>query len=480
MPFGRRLSFSLTTADPVETMAGAEPGDFATLSARMRGPVLTPDDAGYDAATRIWNERLAQRPRAMGRCTGAADVMAAVEFAGERGLPLAVRGGGHGYSGHGVGPGLVLDLSPIAGVRADPERRVVRVGAGATGGAVDHETQPFGLATTTATISTVGIAGYALGGGTGHLARRAGLAVDNLLSVDLVTADGARVRASEEENPELFWGIRGGGGNFGVATSFEFRLHEVGPEILAGSVVHRFEDARAVLRFYREFMATAPDEVVCYAFFLTLPPAAPFPEEFQGRTAVYLAVAYTGDPAEGEDVLRPFREFGEPILAAIDRQPYTAFQRVFDEGAPEGLRWYSRSQYLAELSDDAIETLTREMDPVRGPFTMAYLEPLGGAVGRVDPSATAFPHRDAAFSFHVLSGWSDMESDREMMQWTRDLHQAMAPHGTGGVYVNLLGEDEEDRVGAAYGPNLDRLAALKRTWDPDNLFRTNHNIRPAG
>ncbi|HVS03770.1 MAG TPA: FAD-binding oxidoreductase [Thermoanaerobaculia bacterium] len=452
---------------------------IASLRGVLRGPVIAPGDPVYDEARSVWNARIDRRPGAIARCTGAADVMAAVRLARDHDILLAVRGGGHSYAGLGsCDDGLVLDLSPMDGVRVDPRAKTARVGAGARWGAVDHETQAFGLATTGGTVSTVGVAGYTLGGGSGHLSRRFGLALDNLRSVDVVTAAGELLRASEHENGDLFWGIRGGAGNFGVVTSFELVLHEVGPRVLAGQVIHRLDDAAGALRFYRDFMASAPDELQCYPFFLRLPPLDELPSGLHGRTGLSLVVVYSGDLDRGEEVLEPLRDFGEPLLDVVAPQPYAAFQQLFDPGMPKGLRWYSKSHYLRDLPDEAIEVVVGRVDSLPTPTSVVYLETQGGSMGRVDPAATAFPHRDAAYLFHVFPGWEDPARDEEIMAWARDFHDEMARWATGGVYVNMLSPDERDRIPAAYGANHERLGRLKREVDPTNLFRVNHNVEP--
>ena len=457
--------------------------DSATLQPlrnRMRGPVLVPGDDGYAAARQIWNARLAGQPAAIAQCTGAADVVAAVEIARTNDVPLAVKSGGHDYAGQSASEGgLMIDLSSMDGVRVDPDAKTAQVQAGATWGAFDHEAQAFGLATTGVTVSTVGVAGSTLGGGTGYLARKHGLALDNLISADVVTAEGELVHASEHETPDLFWGLRGGGGNLGIVTAFEFQLHEVGPEVLAGQIVHPMEASREGLRFYRDVMADAPAALQAYAFFIHVPPIEAFPEEYHGKTALDFVVAYTGDRADAEQALQPLRDFGNPILDGVHPQQYTALQTTFDEGVPKGNRWYSRAHYLDHLSDAAIDTVVERVDPLPGPFSMVYFEPLGGAIADVDPAATAFPHREATCGFHILPGWADPEQDDDIIEWTRGFYEAMAPYSNGGVYVNLLGADESQRIPSAYGANYNRLARLKDAWDPENIFRMNHNVEPA-
>jgi FAD/FMN-containing dehydrogenase len=451
-----------------------------TLRDRLQGELLLPGDTGYDEARAVWNRRFDPRPLAVARVRSSDDVAAVVNFARERRLPLSIRSGGHSYAGHAVGDGaLALDLSPLNDVRIDAERRRALVGPGATWSELDGAAQAFGLATTGCTVSMVGVAGYVLGGGTGYLARRCGLAVDNLLAAEIVTADGRVLRASAAENDDLFWAIRGGSGNFGVVTSFELRLHPVGPEVVGAQVFHPWENAGDVLRFHRDLMATAPDEVNVYAFALRVPPTEPFPVEQHGRVALALIASHCGDVAAGEAALRRIAEHGTPFLAAIQSMPYATLQQGFDASLTAGPRWYTRAHFLAELSDAAIETFVQHAAELPGQFTTTYFEPMGGAINRVDAGATAFPHREAACALHIFPGWTDPADDENMMRWTRAFHDAMAPYANGGVYVNLLGRDEERRVPDAYGPNYKRLAQLKAQWDPENVFRINHNIRPA-
>lgn len=448
------------------------------LSRSVRGAVLEPEDPGYEEARTVWNVRFDRRPDVIVRCAGPADVQAAVNYAREEDLLLSVKSGGHAYGANTVGDGGVLvDLSPMNDVQVDPDARIARVGPGATWGALDGATQEFGLATPGAVSSTAGIGGVALGGGTGYLSRQFGLTLDNVLDAEVVTADGRRVRASPTENPDLFWGLRGGGGNFGVVTSFTFRLHEVGPEILLGQIVHRFEDASAVIRHYRDFMEGAPDAIQCYAFVLRVPPVDPFPEAFHGEIALDLVVFHS-DP-HGEAAIQSLRDFGDPILDAVGPLPYTAAQQAFDDGLPAGHRYASRSHFLPGLSDEAIDAFVAGIGDLPAPVSLAYLAAEGGAISRVDPSATPYYYRDAAY-FHALAGWDDPAQEAESVSWAAGFQEAMAPHATGGVYVNLLDAEEGDRVPAAYGGNYDRLVELKKKWDPENRFRMNHNVEPAG
>lgn len=454
--------------------------DFTELSEILSGEVLVPGDEDYDAARALWNSRFDRHPDVIARCSRAEDVQAAVRFARDRGLQLSVKGGGHAFAANTVGEGgLLIDLSPMKGIEIDPATKTARIEAGLKWGEFDPLAQEHGLASPGGTVSTVGVAGYTLGGGSGFLARKHGMAIDNLLSVAVVTARGELVVASADENPDLFWALRGGGGNFGVATSFEFRLHEVGPEVLAGQVFHRFEDAPAVLRFYRDFMATAPEEIQCYPFFLHVPPLDLFPEEYHGQLVLDLVVFHAETGPAAETALRPLVEAGDPFMSAVGPQEYASVLKTFDAGLPSGQRYDSRAHDLPDLTEAAIDTLIEHLPGMVGEFSSAYLGAAGGSVARVDPTATAFPHRDAAFSFHIMAGWTTPEQDAEVTRWVRQFHGAMALHATGGVYVNVLGAGEEDRIRAAYGVNYARLAELKRKWDPENLFRMNHNIEPA-
>ena len=452
-----------------------------TFRDRLRGDLLHPGDDGYDEARSVWNDMVDKYPAMIAQCEGTADVMAAVEFAREHGVVLSIKGGGHNFAGTAVcEDGLVIDLSPMNAVQVDPDAQRARVQAGATWADFDHEAQAFGLATTGGLVSTTGVAGLTLGGGQGYLARKHGLTVDNLHSADVVTADGDFVHASAETTEDLFWALRGGGGNFGVVTAFEFDLHPVGPTVLGGPVFHPYEDAAEALRFYREFTADAPRELACYALVVRVPPEEPFPEAYRGEPAVAFAVCYAGPIEEGEETVSPLREFGDPIVDAIQPMPYAGLQQAFDDGSPEGYRWYTKSHYLDGLSDDAIETILEYTDPFPGPLTQVAIEPMGGAIADVDPTATAFPHRDASYSFGIWPGWADPENDDELIGWARGFHKAMAPYTTDGVYANYLDRDESDRVEAAYGVNYDRLVEIKTEWDTENVFRMNQNIEPAG
>lgn len=445
----------------------------------LRGSVCLPGETCYDEARTIWNAMVDRRPGLIVRCAGTADVMRAVTFARERGVLLAVRSGGHNIAGNAVCEGgLMLDLSPMKSVRVDPTSRTARVEAGVTLGEFDHEAQAFGLATPLGINSTTGVAGLTVGGGFGWLSRRYGLTVDNLISADVVTARGEVVHASQDQHSDLFWAIRGGGGNFGVVTSFDFQLHPVGPEVLSGLVVHPYDQARELLRQYREFVRGAPDEVTAWVVLRKAPPLPFLPEEWHGREVMVFAVCYAGDMEEGRRAVAPLRAMGEPIADVIQPHPFRAWQAAFDSLLTPGARNYWKSHDFAELSDAAVVAIIDYAGKLPTPECEIFLAHLGGAVNRVARDATAYPHRDAEFVLNVHTRWQDPAQDRACIDWARAFFDATAPYATGGVYVNFMPADETDRLNGAYGPNLDRLVALKTHYDPDNLFRLNQNIRP--
>ena len=450
------------------------------LNSQLKGVLTKPGEPEFEQSNNLWNGYFDPRPKAIALCKNAGDVQTTLNFARENNLKFSVKSGGHDYSGNSVlNGGLVIDLSHMNSVSINPDKKTAIAGPGVRWGEFDEAAQNHGLATTGATVSTVGIAGYTLGGGTGYLARKHGLALDNLISAEVVTARGELVQASKNKNPDLFWAIRGGGGNFGIVTSFEFQLHKTGPQIMAGQIVHPIEKAADTLRFYRMFMEKASDEMACYAFFLNIPPLDAFPEEYHGKSAISLVLAHTGDEETAKNELQSVLDFGEPILSAVQPIPYTTAQKMFDEGMPKGNRWYSKAHMLDTLSNDAIDTILQYTKNIPGPFSVAYLEPLGGAINRVKVNETAFPHRNSAYSFHIFAGWATPDNDTEPIKWAKEFYQAMTPHTNGGVYVNLLGHDDKDRITAAYSSNHKKLMEIKKNWDPENLFRSNHNIVPA-
>jgi len=450
------------------------------FTAAFRGQLLSPDSPGYDAARGIWNAMIDRRPALIARCAAAADVALAVRLAASHDLMVAVRGGGHNIAGNAVcDGGLVIDLSAMKQVDVDPASRVARVGPGATLGDVDRATQAHGLATPTGINSTTGIAGLTLGGGFGWLSRSLGLTIDNLLSADVVTADGTPVRASASEHPDLFWGIRGGGGNFGVVTSFAFRLHPIGPEVLSGLVIHPLDEAASVLRFYRDFLKRTPDEFVCWFVLRKAPPLPFLAPEWHGREILALAVCYAGSIADGERIAKPLREFGHPVADVVQPHSFTAWQAVLDPLLTPGMRNYWKSHDFLDVSDGLIDVLVEHARRLPDPQTEIAFAQLGGAVSRVPADATAYAHRDAQFVMNVHGRWEDPAKDAACIGWARQLFEAASPFATGGAYVNFLTQDEQGRVPAAYGGNYARLVALKRKYDPGNLFRVNQNIGPA-
>ncbi len=451
---------------------------LARLRQQHRGPVIGPGEASYDSTRAIWNGMIDRRPAAIARCAGAADVVAALRFARERELPISVRGGGHNVSGNAVcDDGLMIDLSLMKGIRVDPRKRTALAQPGLTLKEFHGETQAFGLATTLGINSDTGIAGLTLGGGIGWLMGKLGLSCDNLLGADVVTAGGALVHASEDEDPDLLWGLRGGGGNFGIVTAFEYRLHEIGPLVFSGAVVHRAEKAIEVLRFYRDFIADAPDELGTVVVLRRAPPLPFVPERLHGVPIVQVGACYAGPPEAGERVLRPLRELGPPEVDLFRVKPYLEHQGLFDATVQKGWRYYWKSQRIPPLTDDAIETLCAHAFEMRSPRAFTIMFHVAGAVTRVPEEATAFTGRAQGHEVNVnaVMGPGDPD-DRE---WCRNFFQALQRHGTGGVYVNFLMAEGEDRVRSAYGPaKYARLSALKSRWDPDNVFRMNQNIAP--
>ena len=452
---------------------------IARLGASQLDRVLLPGAPGYDEARTIWNAMIDRRPGLIIRCGSTADVVEGVRLAREHDLILAVRGGGHNIAGNAVNDGgLMLDLSPMKSIQVDQGKRTARVGPGATLAEFDREAQAFGLATPVGVNSTTGIAGLTLGGGFGWLSRRLGLTIDNLLSAEVVLASGEVVQTSATQNPDLFWGIRGGGGNFGIVTSFEFQLHKIGPEVLSGLIVHPLAAAKDVLRFYREFLPTTPDEFACWFVVRKAPPLPFLAPEWHGKEILALAVCYSGPIAEGEKIAAPLRKFGKPVADVIAPNPFTAWQAILDPLLTPGLRNYWKSHYFKEVSDGLIDVLIEYAGKIPDPNTEIAFAQLGGAISRVPADATAYAARDAQFTINVHGRWQDAAKDAECIGWARDLFRAAAPFASSGAYVNFLTQEEGDRVSAAYGRNYDRLVKLKNTYDPRNLFRLNQNIRP--
>jgi FAD/FMN-containing dehydrogenase len=442
------------------------------FTASLRGEVLRPTDEGYDETRKIHNGMIDRRPTLIARCAGVADVIASVQFARDQQLLVSVRGGGHSVPGFSVSDGgLMIDLSPMRGVRVDAARQTVRAEGGVTWGDFDHETQAFGLATTGGVARPTGIAGLTLGGGHGFIMRKYGLACDNLLSVDLVTAEGNLLTASADEHADLFWGLRGGGGNFGVATSFEYRLHEVGP-VLGGMLIYPLARAKEIFRIYRDVTSAAPNELFMHAILATLP---------DGTQAVALLVCYAGPVAEGERLLSPLRASGPLLDDQVGPIPYIAMQSIVENFNPPGLRNYWKSDFLTELSDDAIDLLVEEYPSVPAPHTHVVIEQMGGVVSQIGEDETAVSHRNAPYNAIIVGMWAEPAEDEQTIAWVRRLWEALRPFSSGGVYVNyMMGNEGEDRIREAYGPEkYERLVALKNKYDPNNLFRLNQNITPT-
>ena len=443
--------------------------------------VIYPGDDGYDEARSVFNAMIDKRPTLIVRPTTASQVIDSVNLARERDLPVAVRCGGHSVSGMGTcDDGLLINLSLMKGVDVDPTARTARVNAGVLAGELDRDTQVFGLATPSGRVTTTGVGGFTLGGGYGWLSPKYGLACDNLISVDVVTADGRLVKASESENEDLFWGVRGSSSNFGVVTTYEFRLHPVGPTIYSGMVMHPIADAKERLRAWRDYAEEAPEELSTATAIFRAPPEPFVPSELHGQPVLGMLVMYIGDPDEGVEVVRPLKELGPPAVDGIERMPYTAFQEILDPTAPWGTQVYNSGEHLRELSDEAIDTFVDYASRLETPLSQAILFRHGGAVGRVPDDAMAAGHRDAAYLMHPIAVWDDpAESDRHI-SWCRDLCAAMRPHTTGGVYLNMTMDEGEGRVRAGYSAaKYQRLVALKDKYDPDNLFSVNQNIKPS-
>jgi FAD/FMN-containing dehydrogenase len=453
------------------------PVPFDSLRASVSGGVITPEDPRYEETRALFNAMVRKTPAAIARCATSEDVAASIAFAGQHDLDLAVRAGGHSVAGHSLcDDGLVIDVRPMKMIDVDPVRKTARVGAGVTWGEFDAAAQEHGLVTTGGRVSTTGVAGFTLGGGSGWIERSFGLACDNLISVDLVTAQCETVTASEFENTDLFWALHGGGGNFGVATSFEFRLHDLGPIVLAGLMLWDGNVGRDVALAYRDWAATVPDEMGSGLVYLTGPPEEFVPEHLQGRTCIGFAACYTGDTAEGERVLAPMRSLA-PEVDLVGEMPYAAFNSMLDD--PPGKRNYWSAEYMAGFPDDAVDVFVKYAANLPSPFTQHIMLPWGGQVARVSSAETPMTQRDAAWITHPFAVWEGEENDETSIRWAREYAADMRPFATGGIYLNFIGDEGQDRVRAAYGPNFDRIAKIKGVYDPDNIFRGNQNIKPA-
>lgn len=453
-----------------------------TFRQDLRGPVLSPADAGFEEATRLWNGMIEKRPALVVQPTGTADVVAAVNFARDHDLLLSVKGGGHNIGGTALADGgLTIDMSRLRGVLVDPEARTVTAQAGCLLGDVDRETQLHGLATPLGFISETGLAGLTLGGGFGYLTRRFGWAVDNLLEVEIVTADGQVRRASREENEELFWAVRGAGHNFGVVTSFTYRLHEVGPTVYGGLIAWPAERSDEIFEVYRQLTTTAPRELTAFMILMRAPPAPFVPEEAQGKRAVAMTVCYSGDPADVDDVFAPIRSLDGPVVDLLQEQPYTRLQSSLDATEPKGMHYYWKTEFATELTDDLLSTLDGLSTECPIPGAQLVVAHLGGALNECDEDDGAVGNRDVRFVYGAAGMWEPDEPRAEQFrQWVRDAWTRIRPFSTGGTYINFqTAEEGDDRIRATYGDNYDRLVGVKTAYDPENVFRSNRNIRPT-
>jgi FAD/FMN-containing dehydrogenase len=461
-------------------MANLQAGKIEGLKGGFKGEILLPSDGAYDSARQIWNAMIDKRPAVIARCATTSDVVRGVNFARDNRLLLAVRGGGHNIAGNAMcDDGIVIDLSKMKAAQVDPAARRVTIEGGATLADLDAATQAHGLATPVGINSTTGIAGLTLGGGFGWLSRKYGMTVDNLESAEVVTAEGEVVRASATEHPDLFWALRGGGGNFGVVTRFEFRLHPVGPDVLSGLIVYPISEAKSVLQQYREFMASAPEELNVWTVLRAAPPLPFLPASVHGQGMIALALIYAGDPKQGEAIIEPLRKFGTPLGEHVGVQPYVAWQQTFDPLLTAGARNYWKSHNFTTLKDGLFDVVVEYVGKLPSPQCEIFFGAIGGATMRPAADSMAYAQRDAKFVMNFHGRWEDPVDDERCIRWARDFFNATAPFSSGGVYVNFMTADEADRVRSAYGPNYDRLVQVKRKYDPNNLFRMNQNVAPA-
>jgi FAD/FMN-containing dehydrogenase len=464
------------------TSAGLATAPYADLAAALRGDLIVADDPGYDQARAVYNAMIDKHPAAIARCRDAADVIACVRFAREHDVEIAVRGGGHNAAGLGVWDGaLVIDLSLLRSTTVNPQDHTVRADPGCTWGDVDHATVAFGMATPSGFIASTGVAGLTLGGGIGYLSRRFGLTVDNLLAADVVLAEGSLVTASESSHSDLFWALRGGGGNFGIVTSFTFRCHDIGEAgmIIGGPVLYDLADTPEVMRWYRELLPSLPEELNGWIGLLTIPPAPPFPEELWGRKACGIVWCYTGPHDRADEVLEPVKTFGSPLVIGLQEMPFTALQSAFDPLYPAGLQWYWRADFFSEISDAAIDINLKYGELLPSGHSTAHFYPIDGAASRVPADATAFAYRDGGWAGVIVGVDPDPANAAKVSQWAKDYWEELHPTSAGGAYVNFLMDEGQDRVKAAYRGNYERLSEVKRRYDPDNVFHINQNIQPG-
>jgi FAD/FMN-containing dehydrogenase len=464
------------------TVTPTSTAPFDELAAVLRGPLVRPHDPDYDSARAVYNGMIDRHPAAVARCHDVMDVVACVKFARQHGVEIAVRGGSHNANGLGVWEdALVIDLSPMRSTTVDPIAHTVRADGGCTWGDVDHATVGFGMATPSGFLSSTGVGGLTLGGGIGYLARRFGLTVDNLLSADVVLADGTFVTAAENSHEDLFWALRGGGGNFGIVTSFTFRCHDIGEggTIIGGPVLYDIGDTAEVMRWYRELLPSLPEELNGWIGLLTIPPAPPFPEELWGRKACGIVWCYTGPHARADEIMQPVTSFGSPLLVGVQPMPFNVLQSAFDALYPAGLQWYWRADFFNEISDTAIDVHMKYGAMLPTGHSTMHMYPIDGATARVAEDGTAFAYRDGGWAGVIVGVDPDPANAAAITKWTRDYWEELHPTSAGGAYVNFMMDEGQDRVRASYRGNYDRLAQIKRRYDPDNVFHVNQNIRPS-
>lgn len=449
------------------------------FSQTLSQTLILPSNSDYDVARSVWNGMIDKKPLMVAMCNNVNDIVKCVNFARKQKLRVSIKGGGHSVAGKSVcDDGLMINLSQMNAVMVNSKENTVTVQSGATIGDLDKETQRFGLATPVGIVSKTGIAGLTLGGGYGYLGRSYGLTSDNLISADLITANGEVIKASESENSDLFWALQGGGGNFGIVTSFKFKCHQVGPEVMVAKIFYPIEDAKEVLKFYKTFSNTAPDELATSALIIRIPPVEPFPKEIQGKLSVFVLACYSKDIESGKRAMEPLETFGNPMLRVIMPTPFLEAQTAFDQGMPNGMRYYWKSHFLETLTEDAIDVFVNHTKNVPGIFTIVGFDPFGGAINRIKENATAFSQRSASYILGIWGGWIEQNEDEEIINWIRELYEKMKPFASGGTYGNFLSKDDDNKIKASFGSNYERLQRVKRKYDPNNFFSNNQNIKP--
>ncbi len=448
------------------------------FSQTLSQDLILPSNSQYDIVRSVWNGMIDKKPLMIAMCNNANDIINCIKFAHHQKLEVSVKGGGHSVAGKSVcDNGLMINLSQMNSVEVNPKDKTVTIQSGATIGDLDKETQKFGLATPVGIVSKTGIAGLTLGGGYGYLGRTYGLTSDNLISVELVTVNGEIIKASDSENSDLFWALRGGGGNFGIVTSFKFKCYEVGPEIMVAKIFYPIEDAKDVLRFYTSFSKNAPDELATSAMVVRIPPIEPFPEEIQGKLSVFILAVYSKDIESGKKAMEGLENYGNPMLRVIAPTPFGEVQTTFDDGMPTGMRYYWKSHFFETLSHDAIDVFVNHTKNVPGVFTIVGFDPFGGAINRIKKNETAFPQRSASYILGIWGGWIEKDDDKNNINWIRELYEKMKPFASGDTYSNFLDIDDDKKVKTSFGSNYERLQEVKRKYDPNNFFSNNQNIK---